>query len=341
MTDLFAGRSTDYDGSGAVQVATGPIITTLSGDLGAKQRHPVLNLYSRSDSADYVMTHQQVQLGREQVQLAPGDEFYFTVTAVEPDASIDLSFAVMSTGGGGVDQVARDAAAANAAEIDELQGTGPTLQVLKDSGRYTAVEPYVVGTSQPFSTEHFITSNGRLEEIAAHKFTHNNSTNGGTGDAIDPLVQSLLVRMGRSSSTLKFGTEFYVAERRMLASPSASSSVVVNGQTYYLISGGAQLTGPDKFATVAQWVWAENAGEIVAVKRPAGQLWVNEVESASNTVLPAGWSHVCATDTASLGYVSAMGRICGLPLARFAQALPVVSRNNRQILEHSAPFIFN
>lgn len=350
MTDLFAGRSTDYDGSGAVQVATGPIITTLSGDLGAKQRHPVLNLYSRSDSADYVMTHQQVQLGREQVQLAPGDEFYFTVTAVEPDASIDLSFAVMSTGGGGVDQVARDAAAENATLLADFQATQPFSQVLTDSGRFIDVnEPYevVLPSSVNANGDSMELHASRAVELASYPFIHNNSSHGGTKAAIDQRVTDLLTAMGRVGNRLRYGTEFNVLERQMLASPLASSSRTIDGVTYFLANTGSVLTGFDGYAAAAFWVHAAGPQQLALYQSGVGNdtsRWVNGVNVdivGSDYVLPAGWSHVAYTVFSTGGYVSSTPRIYGIPSAIFMNALPVVSRNKMQIPVHTAPIIFN
>lgn len=94
MADVFIDRSTDYDGSGAALSAAGSILITLSGTLGANvKRKPVMTVYSRSGTADYVATYQQEGFGRRILDLAASDDYFFMVTSIESDASVDLSVA--------------------------------------------------------------------------------------------------------------------------------------------------------------------------------------------------------------------------------------------------------
>lgn len=88
MTMLVTNGTSDYDGSGAPQTATGSIIVTFSGTKG--QRLPVLTMYSRSDSAAFAPIYQIDKFRRFKVNLANADEYYFKVT-IPIDSSVDLA----------------------------------------------------------------------------------------------------------------------------------------------------------------------------------------------------------------------------------------------------------
>lgn len=91
MTMLITDGTTDYDGSGSPASAAGPILMTFSGvnNNQAKQR-PVLTMYSRSDTADFVATYSTNSFERVKINLATGDDYYFKVT-VPSGATVDLS----------------------------------------------------------------------------------------------------------------------------------------------------------------------------------------------------------------------------------------------------------
>ena len=97
MTDIFTNRTSDYDGSPAglneVQVASGSVLVTLSGTLGTTKRQPVLTMYSRSGAVDYAPTYQQRGFGRKILDIALTDDYYFIVSSIESDASVDLGVA--------------------------------------------------------------------------------------------------------------------------------------------------------------------------------------------------------------------------------------------------------
>lgn len=398
MTDVFTGVTGDVDGSTNVQVATGKLITTLSGTLGSLQKLPVLSIYSRSDSADFVLTHQQTRLGRETVQLASGDEYYISLADVEEGASFDLSTAVLTASG--EDATARAAAAVNAADIavnevqiaanaakdtlqdaaqaandaadtahraaqavidadqaaliadaiarlDALAATEPFQQSLKDSGRLVVGEEEgQVATGAAFDGASMPINTSRAFEVSSHKFTHNNSTHGGSLDPIDPIVDDLLIAMGRNVGTRsRYGTEFYVALRETLATPNVSSKRTLNGVDYFLCNAGASLLGFDSVATVAYWVWSANDDDVLIYTAGVGSTrdrWIDGVLSnvGTNITLPAGWHHVCYQVGADTGYVSAQPRMYAKASTQFANALPVVSGGKMQITPHTAPVIY-
>lgn len=80
--------TSDYDGSGAPSTATGSVIVTFSGTRGSQA--PVLTMYSRSDTADFVPVHSTSKFGRFKVNLANADNYYFKVS-VPTGSTVDLS----------------------------------------------------------------------------------------------------------------------------------------------------------------------------------------------------------------------------------------------------------
>lgn len=90
MTMLMTNATTGYDGSGAAATAAGPIRVTYSGS-NASASTPTLKVWSRSDTANYSVDYVTKSFGGFRVNLASGDNYYFTVTGVSSDDSIDLS----------------------------------------------------------------------------------------------------------------------------------------------------------------------------------------------------------------------------------------------------------
>ena len=89
MAAIFtAGRTTDFDGSGAADTATGPIVVTFKSNALAVGK-PLLRLFSRSGTAGYVETHKTSESGRFIANLASGDDYYFTVN-IPTGATADL-----------------------------------------------------------------------------------------------------------------------------------------------------------------------------------------------------------------------------------------------------------
>lgn len=99
MTMIFENRNTDYDGSptglNEIQSAAGAVVVTYSGTLDVRDAvsdRPILGVFSRSDTAEYSPTYsRQDGFGRFRVNLASGDDYYFTLTGVNASDSIDLS----------------------------------------------------------------------------------------------------------------------------------------------------------------------------------------------------------------------------------------------------------
>ena len=94
MGDVVTDRTSNYDGSGSPETgATGPIIVTFSGTVDStKKNHPVLNFYSRGGTADYVLTLQMTSFGRYKINLAAGDDFYFTANGIGAGDSVDINW---------------------------------------------------------------------------------------------------------------------------------------------------------------------------------------------------------------------------------------------------------
>lgn len=89
MTMLMTNQTTDYDGSSSPETAgNGPVIVTFSGTKG--KQSPVITMYSRSDTAAFAPMFTVNRFGRFKINLAVGDNYYFTVT-VPNGATVDLS----------------------------------------------------------------------------------------------------------------------------------------------------------------------------------------------------------------------------------------------------------
>lgn len=97
MTDIVVGVSANFYGDPeSPHVATGNVMTTFAGELANDNRKPVMSLYSRSGSAAFVLTHQQAHFGRDEIEMAAGDEYYVTVTSVTDDSVVSLSIVDLS-----------------------------------------------------------------------------------------------------------------------------------------------------------------------------------------------------------------------------------------------------
>ena len=91
MTDIFAARTTSYDGSpsGAneIQSAVGSTKITFA----SRGPRATLRLFSRTGTADYVETHASVGSVRYIADLGASDDFYFTAE-IPSGGSCDLSW---------------------------------------------------------------------------------------------------------------------------------------------------------------------------------------------------------------------------------------------------------
>ena len=92
MTMVLTNRASDYDGSplgdNDIFTATGPIVVTFSKPKGESYTE----VFSRSDTADFVSTAVFMYSGRYLIHLVSGDEFYFKVYGVVSSDAIDISY---------------------------------------------------------------------------------------------------------------------------------------------------------------------------------------------------------------------------------------------------------
>lgn len=80
MADLVTnGTAATITNSGAPATANGPTLFTFSGTRGPLNKNAVLSIYSRSDTANYALTHQQHSFGRFQINFVSGDSWYYII----------------------------------------------------------------------------------------------------------------------------------------------------------------------------------------------------------------------------------------------------------------------
>lgn len=90
MTMLVTNSTTALiNSSGSPGTATGSMLFTFGGTLGELRQIPNLAIYSRSDTADYALTHRLSGFGRFILDLASGDNYYYEIET--NGATVDLA----------------------------------------------------------------------------------------------------------------------------------------------------------------------------------------------------------------------------------------------------------
>ena len=234
-------------------------------------------------------------------------------------------------------------AAANRQLIEGLHETQPFSQILRDSGRFIGIdEPHTITTTAAYNTSLCYPYLTNCLNIGSEKFTHNNSTNGGTAAALSPVVVDLLTAMGRVGGAARYGVEFFVSRRQMKAAPTVAPRVV-GAETYYLANVGLDgMLGFDGVASFAMWVRADGEKQLLLRAVGGNQVaYVDGVEQSHNNdiVLPAGWHHVSFTAISNIGYGTALS-LYAVADAAHDIVVPVMSRSNTKIPIHTAPVIF-
>jgi hypothetical protein len=201
----------------------------------------------------------------------------------------------------------------------------PFLNQLQYSGRFT-------------DSDYGLTISGALQNIAAiftlyngssisdaGQFIHNNTDYGGGAGNMTQAVIDLIEDQGRSAVEKRYGPEFRVAEYLAGGGTSAPISGPLGTKYPLAVASFAVLGfGADNFTTVCFWVAAIDNPiylHIAGSKRH----WVNGVEPADSTYVlnPAdGWVFYRTTDQNTLGYTTALPRICANNGDRVRVALP-------------------
>lgn len=197
----------------------------------------------------------------------------------------------------------------------------PAINIMPDSGRFAGeINPLSLGLGSAAFTKSplldMFTSNN-VSVASAGKFTHNNSTNGGTGAALEPTVSDLLAAMGRTGVSARFGPEFFVPEYTMGAG-TTTSITFSDRVTRYLatLNGAKTVFGVGDMSTVAMWVRC-TSGSIVFQRRPlsglggvveqrlGGQLVADAGGAGGLFLAPSdGWRHVYVLAKTFAGFES-------------------------------------
>jgi len=200
----------------------------------------------------------------------------------------------------------------------------PMLNLLPDGGRFVsaATKPYSHFLSGVFdgSRNCFQPFNGSTMEDGG-RFYHNNSTNGGSGNALSQPIIDLLAAMGRVGSEATYGPDFHIAKMTAGSGTVASN---LNGN-YIMNAVGSFGKFAGYYRDLSAAVWARCTSGTVFVAD--ANLLVDGVIAGDHHELTVaeGWVHLAASGRAGLGYNShPIPAFYGSVGATVEIALPVV-----------------
>ncbi|EPO7724961.1 DUF2793 domain-containing protein [Pseudomonas aeruginosa] len=203
--------------------------------------------------------------------------------------------------------------------------TMPFLNLMPDSGRFAGVaNPLSLYTGTTFTASGFFTGYNGATVADGGKFVFDNSTNGGSGAAINQRVQDLMGAMGRTGGDARYGIEFITALVTM-GSGTQAGGAGADGTTRYLttVNGSRALFISNKQSTAVFWIRAETGSVHIL---PGAPVYRNGVLVAPGAAItPAmGWVHIRVIASSSRGYLndfpgiySAPGTVCALAVPAF------------------------
>lgn len=212
-------------------------------------------------------------------------------------------------------------ASAHSHDSSYASSDAPAINVMPDSGRFAGeMNPLSLTVGSAAFTKSplldVLTPNN-VSVASAGKFTHNNSTNGGTGAALEPTVSDLLATMGRTGVSARFGSEFFVAGYTMGAGTTASITFSDGAVRYLAMGNNAKpVFGVGDLSTVAMWVRCTSGSIVfqrralaglggVVEQRLGGQLVADADSTGGLFLAPSdGWRHVYVLAKTFAGYES-------------------------------------
>lgn len=215
------------------------------------------------------------------------------------------------------------------------ESSRPFVNLMPDSGRLAQdIDPLILTFTAPFANSSLLTPYAGVTNSGSYKFTFNNSTNGGTADALAEPVSSLLTAMGRTGGTARYGVEFYVAEFTKNASTSPVSSVGTDSTTRYLATtnSSSAIYGADNYSTFTGWVRASSGSLHVSIP-----YYLDGVAVAAGTPIPSGWHHIRVLNQNTLGYNNTFPYLHAELSSVFQIALPAFFAGQVDAGIHKAP----
>ena len=199
------------------------------------------------------------------------------------------------------------------------------FNLFKDAGRFGgAPEPTSISVST-FAAPNYVSAFNGAAFQEGPKFSHNNSTFGGSGQALSPIISELISTL-KTSHARRFGLEFFTL--KITAGSGQSGLLQVSGQTYYVaaISPGTAL--PPMFSR--NYFIKVETGRI-AIGR-LGALYLNGASVADDVdvvITPEdGWqqiTHISETHLpSSVGYMQNTFRTYAQAGAVFYLAAPAL-----------------
>lgn len=216
-------------------------------------------------------------------------------------------------------------AVTGAVAMPQTPARSAALNLLGDAGRFAgnaAAKNYQVGAYVP--PAYLSPYNGASFE-AGPKFIQNSTTYGGSGAALDPIVQSLMERL-RAPNLRRYGIEFYL----MKATAGAGQNAALNAHsgTHYLSLTNASVPIPAQL-TLNFHIIVESGS--VAIARN-GTLIVegSALDDTDHTITPAtGWQqithHVDYPQNGFSGYQSNLFRLFATPGSVYYIAAPYIT----------------
>tara|TARA_Y100000780_G_scaffold125525_1_gene113015 strand:- start:1274 stop:2725 length:1452 start_codon:yes stop_codon:yes gene_type:complete len=181
----------------------------------------------------------------------------------------------------------------------------PFVNVMPDSGRFAGkMNPLALSAGSFVTSGFFDTYNGSTQSSAG-KFIHNNTTNGGSAGALTEPVTSLLTKLGRSSASARYGTEFYVL-RITAGSGTQTPGVGTDAVTRYLLSinNTRALFGSDGKSTFVGYLRCVSGSAHIGLEH-----YQDGVLVPAGTPLGAGWRHCRVVLDSAIGYDNGYPRI--------------------------------
>jgi len=192
----------------------------------------------------------------------------------------------------------------------------PFVNLMPDSGRFGGrINPLQYQVYNYVPSEFLNPYNGS-SVVNVGQFIYNNSTYGGTKDALTASVDNLLKAQGRGNNA-RYGVEFFVV--KFTQGSGTQSRKAVNGVDCYLLTTNTNrvLIGAGNLATFTCWINVTN-GTVV----PLSDYHLNGELQESGTPIPKGWHRLRIHHENQLGYDNAFPYLYASTGATLEMALP-------------------